>query len=594
MPETAQMSADMPWLAHYPAEVAWDAELPVEPLQAILDDTAARLPDHMAMDFLDRQWSYAELKTLSDRFAAGLQARGLGAGDHIGLCLPNCPYYPIAYFGVLKAGGRVVNLNPLYARRELETLIEDSACDTIITLDLTDLMGKLEPLLDATRLKRLVVCPLRGALPRTKAVMHTIFRRRQTQRPPADPQHLDFDALIDNDGAYSAAEIDPATEVAVLQYTGGTTGTPKAAALTHYNLRANVEQCVLWFHGAEDGAERMLAVIPFFHVFAMTAAMNMALRQGAGLVMLPRFEVEKVLQAINRKKVTIFPAVPTIYTAINNYRNQDRYDLSSLRFCLSGGAPLPREVKRDFEALSGCSLVEGYGLSETAPVATVNPFEKGDKTGSIGLPLPQTRIEVVDIEDGVTPLPLGERGEICISGPQVMPGYYGREDATREAFRGGRFHTGDVGYMDSEGYSFIVDRLKDMILAGGYNVYPRNIEEAIYEHPDVEECVVGGVPDPYRGETVKAWIKLRAGAELDADGLRGFLADKISRIEMPRQVEFRDEPLPKTLVGKLSRKTLLDEEKGAEPAASSRQSGEVGEPAGAGEAGEEDPSRPAG
>ena len=363
-----------------------------------------------------------------------------------------------------------------------------------------------------------------------------------------------------NLGHPTPVAISPYDDVAVLQYTGGTTGVPKGAMLTHANITANTNQCALWFIGGKPG-EKMLGVIPFFHVFAMTAVLNLSVRMGFEIIVpVPRFELEKTLKAIHKKKPNYFPAVPAIYNAINNFPKLAQYDLTSLRFCMSGGAPLPVEVKKTFEKNTGCVVVEGYGLTESTPVACVNPVVGENKPGSIGLPLPGTIIEIINPDDKVTPMKPGERGELCIRGPQVMKGYWNMQAATDDILRNGRLHTGDIAMMDDDGYFFIVDRIKDMILVNGYNVYPRNIEEAIYLHPCVEECIVAGLPDQQRGETVKAWIKPKLGQTITVEGMKDFLKDKISPIEMPRQIEIRDKPLPKTMIGKLSRKDILAEE----------------------------------
>src|SRR5680860_1412832 len=348
--------------------------------------------------------------------------------------------------------------------------------------------------------------------------------------------------------------------VAVLQYTGGTTGLPKGAMLTHKNLYVNAEQCRRWFVDLDEGHETNLGVLPFFHSFGMTVSMNLGVLTGSRILLVPRFELEPVLKLIQDKRPTLFPGVPTMYTGINGYPQVGKYDLSSIKFCISGGAPLPLQVKKNFEALSGCALVEGYGLSETSPVATCNPMTGTSKEGSIGIPFPDTRIEIHSVEDPDQTVPQGERGEICIAGPQVMIGYWNRPEDTDEVFSGEFLRTGDVGYMDEEGYTFIVDRIKDLILAGGYNVYPRTVEEAIYQHPAVAEVTVIGIPDEYRGESPKAFISLREGQSLEEQELLDFLKDKLSKIEMPREIEFRDE-LPKTMIGKLSKKELVAEEK---------------------------------
>jgi long-chain acyl-CoA synthetase len=318
----------------------------------------------------------------------------------------------------------------------------------------------------------------------------------------------------------------------------------------------------MWLNNVVLGQEKMLGVLPFFHVFAMTTVMNFSVRNALEIVALPRFELEATLKLINKKKPHYFPAVPAIYNAINNHKKLAKFDLSSLKSCISGGAPLPVEVKKNFEKKSGCVVVEGYGLTESSPVVCANPLVGLNKAGSIGLPFPGTTVELLNPDDKKTPMALGERGELCVRGPQVMKGYWNKEAETADVLKdGGRLHTGDVAIMDQDGYLFIVDRIKDMIITNGYNVYPRNVEEAIYQHEAVEECIVAGLPDDNRGEIVKAWIKLKEGESLDVDKLKEFLAPRISPMEMPRQVEFRDKPLPKTMIGKLSRKDILLEEK---------------------------------
>ena len=547
------------WERGYPPEVDWNAPLPAQTLTALFDDSAARFAARPMLDFLGKRSSYGEIAALVDRAAKGFQAAGVGKGVRVGLFLPNTPYYVICYFAVLKAGGIVVNFNPLYAERELQHQIADSGVGMMVTLDLKLLYDKMARMLAESRLKRLVVCPMADILPFPKNWLFPVAKRAEVARIPADDQHLPFKRLIDNDGQPQPVAVDPATDIAVLQYTGGTTGVPKGAMLTHANLTANTEQCRLWFVGAKPGEERMLGVLPFFHVFAMTVVMNLSIRMGAEIVMLPRFNLDEVMEAIHKKRPTLFPAVPTIYTAINHHKQLEKYDLSCIRFCFSGGAPLPVEVKQAFERTTGCVLVEGYGLSESSPVATGNPMTAPGKAGSIGLPLPGTVIEIVSLEEPRRVLPPGEKGEVCIRGPQVMQGYWKKPDETAMTLVDGRLHTGDVGYMDEDGYTFIVDRIKDMILCSGFNVYPRNVEEAIYLHPAVAECVVAGLPDEYRGQTVKAYIRVDDGKTLTREELIDFLKDKLSPIEMPKVIEFRDQ-LPKTMIGKLSRKALLDEE----------------------------------
>lgn len=550
-----------PWEASYPQGVSWDLQVEPEPIHALLEQASIRWGDQVAADFLDKTWTWNEILSMARKMAKGLQDMGVKKGTKVGLLLPNTPYFIISYYAISMAGGTIVHYNPLYAKREIKHQIEDSETDIMVTLDLKLMMKKMAIMLDETRLQKVIVCPFTKILPPVKAALFSIFKFTEKAWVPREDVYARFADVIKNDGDYDHVDYDLENDVALLQYTGGTTGIPKGAMLTHSNLYWNVVQSRTWFPDIQDGKETMLAVLPFFHVFAMTAVMNLSVLMGAKIVLVPRFDLKDVLKTIVKKAPTLFPAVPTIYAAINNYAWISDYNLSSIRYCISGGAPLPVDVKREFEKRTGCVLVEGYGLSETSPVATINPAVKGHtKEGSIGLPIPATVVEIISPEGGRTPLPIGERGEICISGPQVMKGYWKKDEATEEVFRDGRLHTGDVGIMDEEGFVTIVDRIKDMILTNGYNVYPRNVEEAIYLHPAVAECIVAGVPDKKRGEMVKAWIYLKLGAKLDEEELLEFLSDKISKIEKPREVEFRKEPLPKTMIGKLSKKDVLEEE----------------------------------
>ncbi len=553
----------LPWAKKYPASVDWSAPLPARPLYEIFDEAAKNHPDHIFMDFLGKLTSYRATADLIARAAKGLQNLGVKKGDRLGLFLPNSPYYVVLYFAALKIGATVVNFNPLYVDREIEKQINDSGATIMATIDIPSIRSKLTKLLGRTCLKRIVIGKMTGILPCALGLLYRVVKFRDVGGVPADGNHMDFADLINNDGQYTPVAIDPMQDVAVLQYTGGTTGVPKGAMLTHANLSANVMQTRMNFPNVREGEEIMLAVLPFFHVFAMTGVMNISIMLAARMIILPRFDLVQVIKTIHKKRPTFFPAVPTIYTAINHYPKLAEYNLHCIKYCFSGGAPLPVEVKHDFEQLTGCVLVEGYGLSETSPVTHLNPVEGENKAGSIGLPIPGTYVEIVSLEDGKTTLSQGERGEICIRGPQVMAGYWHQPAETAAVMEhtpdGVRLHTGDVGYLDEDGYTFIVDRIKDMIAAGGFKIYPRNVEEAIYLHPAVEECIVAGVPDAYRGQTVKAYIKLRVGQTLKPEDLKAFLKDKLSPIEMPKLIEFRDS-LPKTLIGKLSRKMILDEE----------------------------------
>lgn len=554
-------NVNYPWLKSYPRTVDWFAKFTPTPLPTLLDSAVARFGAKPATSFLGKTLTYADLAFQVNRAAKGLQELGVKKGVQVGLLFPNCPAFVAYYYAILKAGGTVVSFNPLYTAPELTHQAKDAAVEIMITLDLNATFPKAKSLLDNGILKRVVVVPFREMLPGLKGLLFSALKGKEVAAwRNAGRGVVSSHDVQNNDGRFNAPAID-VQDVAVLQYTGGTTGTPKGAMLTHANLSVNVQQCNSWFPGlATDGEERFLCVIPFFHVFAMTSLMNFAIAKAAQMIMLPRFELKQTLKTIDKEKPTIMAGVPTLFNALAKSPDIKRSDLSSLKFCTSGGAPLPLEVKREFEHTSGCKLVEGYGLSETSPVTHVNPPDGPIKEGSIGLPLPGTIVSLRELGAPEREVPLGEKGEICISGPQVMKGYWNKPRETAEVFTGGFFRTGDVAYMDDEGFTYIVDRIKDLIIASGFNVYPRRIEEAIYEHPAVEEVTVIGIPDAYRGEAPKAFIKLRAGQKATVDEMLKFLAPRISKIEMPAEIEFRDE-LPKTLIGKLSKKELKAEAK---------------------------------
>ena len=549
------------WEKSYPDDIDWHAPLTPRTMPDLMDEAARKYAALPAIDFLGRIYNFTEVADLVKRAAKGLQSQGIGKGDRVGLMLPNCPAMVISYYAVLRAGGTVVNFNPLYAEAEIREQIEDSACEVLITLDMPLIYDKAAKMLGSTQLKTIVLASLAEQLPFPKSLLYRLFKKKDIAPMPSDGRHLSFRELCATDGKPATIDINPEVDIAVLQYTGGTTGLPKGAMLTHANLTTNVQQATYLFPKTEFGREVLIGVLPLFHVFAMTVVMNFSIFAGAKMILLPRFELETTLKVIHKKRPTFFPAVPTIYIAINNHPGvaAGKFDLTSMKYCLSGGDTLPREVQEKFESLSGCRLLEGYGLSETSPIALCNPSTGESRAGSLGLPAPATLVEITDIENPSKVLPQGETGEICITGPQVMKGYWNREDETARALLDGRFHTGDVGYIDADGYTFLIDRLKEIILAGGYNIYPRHVEEAIYRHSSVEVVTVVGIEDSYRQQTVKAFVKLRAGQSLDAEALTAFLKDKLSPIEMPKEIEFRDE-LPKTLIGKLSKKELIAEE----------------------------------
>ncbi|KAB2940846.1 long-chain fatty acid--CoA ligase [Hyphomicrobium sp.] len=552
----------MPWLDHYPPGVDWHMPLKVAPLYTLLDDAVERFGELTCSNFLGKTLSYAEIGEQVERATLGLQRLGVKKGTKVGLFLPNSPTFIVYFFAVLKAGGTVVNFNPLYTVAELSQQVKDSDTELMVTLDLKVLFDKVEALLEANCLKRAIVASFPALLPVTKAALFRLFRSKELARPLASPQRekivLEAEVMA-GAGRPEPVPIDPLKDVAVLQYTGGTTGTPKGAMLTHANVYVNVQQVAAAAPDVQDGVERVFGVLPFFHVFALTVVMNLGIAHAAEIIIMPRFALGDALKLIDKTKPTIMPGVPTLFNAIMNHPKIDSFDLSSLKFCLSGGAALPIEVKQRFEAITGSKVVEGYGLSETSPVVTFNPLEGPVKIGSIGMPLVGTVISLRDLADPTKEVALGEKGEICVKGPQVMSGYYKRPQETAEQTVGEFLRTGDVARMDEHGYFYIEDRIKDLIISSGFNVYPRRIEEAIYEHPAVAEVTVIGIKDKKRGEAPKAFVRLKPGVSVTVEEMFIHLEPRISKIEMPSAIEFRDE-LPKTMIGKLSKKELKAEE----------------------------------
>src|SRR5271155_896465 len=532
-----------PWVKSYPPGVRADAPLDLSPVQSVLDKAAERFGPRPALEFMGKRTSYAELEALANRAAAGFQKLGVGPGVHVGLFLPNAPQYVIAFFGVLKAGGTVVNYSPLDAPSTLQFKINDSETDILVTLDLAALYPQAEKLLGSTRLKTPVVgefAEMTAAPGPLKAQMAAAGMLAEVKH---DDRHVAFRDLIENDGRYQAHPLGDLTDaLAVIQYTGGTTGTPKGAMLTHANLTA---ACSLYMEimtrsGPDSlrvGEERFLCILPLFHIYSLTVVMLLGFRLGAELILHPRFDPAAAVKDIVNKKITVYLGVPTMHVALLSVPGVEKMDFSSLRLCGSGGAPLPVAVQERFEQVVGRRLTEGWGMTETAPIGTFTPREGPRKPGSCGIPYPGTEMKFIDVADP-------ER--------EVAPG----ESMTKDGF----FRTGDVGYMDDDGFVYIVDRTKDMLLCGGFNVYPRNIEEAIYQHPSVEEVSVIGIPDDYRGETPKAFVKLKAGAPpLTLDEMKAFLKERLGKHEMISAMEIRD-ALPKTPVGKISKKDLREYE----------------------------------
>ncbi len=552
---------DIPlWRKNYPQGIDWGTDIPCHPVHLLLENTAKAYPDSPAFDFLGKKYDWQTLHQMACNLAVDLQALGAKKGMTIGIFLPNTPSYLISYYAIAMTGATIVNYNPLYPVKELSYQIEDSETDMLITADLSLLYDKAIDCLRNTRLNTLIVGKFAKVLPFPKNLLFPLVKSKDLSKVTYNDRVLSYDEMIATSGTLKPVKIDPVEDVALLQYTGGTTGQPKGAMLTHQNIVANTEQGSLWCKGFKPGQEQMLGVLPFFHVFAMTAVMNLSIRNALEIIALPRFELEDTIKLIDKKKPDYMMAVPAIFNAINNFEGIENYDLKSLKFCISGGAPLPMEVKRKFEDKTGCTVVEGYGLTESSPITHVNPLYEENRIGAIGMVMPGTSIKLIDPETGDDVTEKRERGELCIKGPQVMKGYWNKPEANEKTLKDGWLYTGDIATIDDDGYTFIVDRLKDMIITNGYNVYPRNVEEAIYQHPSVEECIVAGLPHAERGEIVKAWIKCKDGRELSTEDLKAFLKDHLSPMEIPKLYEFRTEPLPKTMIGKLSRKDVKAQE----------------------------------
>ncbi len=542
-----------PWEKSYPPGVRWDAPIEVGTLSALLARAVATYDGKPAFEYREQKISFAAFGRRVEAFAAGLLRLGIAKGDRVALYLPNCPAQPVALFAAVKIGGIVVNLSPLDAERELSHKLKDSGARTLITTNIGPMAGVALKIKAAGIVDRLIVADdaVWGPSPATAPM------------PPLDDGVVLFDDVATAPLPAAWPEVAP-DDIALLQYTGGTTGLPKGAILSHANLTAAVEIGKAWSKpqsSLKPGEGRIICVLPLFHMYAITACLTRGLDQGNEILLRLRFDVEQTLRDITEKKATTFSGVPTMWIAVANHPGIEKLDFSSLKGIHSGGAPVPIEIENRIKAITGLQLGGGWGMTETAPAGANIPSNRPDLRGSIGLPLPGILMDVVALDDPRRVLPPGEIGEIRIKGPNVTRGYWNRPEETAAAFVDGYLLTGDIGYMDAAGFFFLTDRKKDMILSGGFNVYPRAIEEAIYEHPDVEEVIVIGVADAYRGEAAKAFVKLKAGAEpFTLETLREFLADKLGRHELPAQLEFRS-ALPKTAVGKLSKKELVEEER---------------------------------
>lgn len=550
---------DRQWIKSYDKGVPTHIDYPAITVHEMLRESAKKYPNSLCTIFKGATVSYKEMDALTDRMAAALVSLGVKKGDRVGIFMPNTPQFVIGYFGILKAGGVVVATNPLYSTREIEHQANDSGIEIMLVMsNFYNTIKKAQP---NTKIRKVIVTNLKEYLPPVLRILFTLAKEKKggfrVTLQPGDEWMQDLMAKFKPEDA-PKIEITP-DDVALFQYSGGTTGISKGAIALHRNLVANALQIRSWFVSAEDGKEIVLMAIPLFHVYGMVAGMLFGIYSGASLVMVPNpRDIPDVLKNIQDYKATLFPAVPTMYNALNNHKDvlSNKYSLRSIKACLSGSAPLLRETKERFEALSGGKLFEGYGLSE-APTAThCNPMIGENRTGSIGLPLPDVDVRIVSLDDGVTVLPAGEIGEIVMRGPQVMKGYHNMPTETANTLRDGWLYTGDIARMDEDGYFYIVDRKKELIKPGGYQVWPREVEEVIAKFPKVLEVGVAGVPDPHRGETVKAWVVLKPGETATVEEIREFCKKEMAPFKVPTQVEFRSE-LPKTTVGKILRRELV-------------------------------------
>ncbi len=551
----------MIWTKNYLHPAKWDHQFAPLALHDMFFESAQRMGAAALADFMGRKYSYADMADAVRRVAKGLQDKGIGKGDQVGLFLPNVPHYIAAYYGALAAGATVVNFSPLYSVDELAHQVADSGTTILFTVSAAALLPNAIKVLDKSGLRELVVGSVAEALPAAKSLAYRLFKRKDTAAIPNDSRITIYADLIDNNGNYTAQPCDPETDIAQLQYTGGTTGTPKGAMLSHQNITANARQinCIdpesRFNKPNAPSDDRILGVLPFFHVFANATVLNRTICNGGEIIMLPRFEAKAALAAVNRTHVTSLPGVPTMYQALLDCPDITKTDFTSLRACISGGAPLPAELKKRFEEVSGAVVIEGYGLTESSGVVSCNPYHGVNKLGSIGQPVPGTDVKLLDKEDPNKPAPEGEPGELVFSGPQVMRGYWQRPDADAEVFVSNYLRTGDVATIDEDGFIFIVDRLKDMIAVGGFKVFPSQIEDVLYRHPAVKEALVIGVPDAYHGELPRAFVTLQDGTQADGETIQSWLNPQLGKHERVQSVVVMD-VLPKTMIGKLDRKAL--------------------------------------
>ncbi|MGB9683751.1 MAG: long-chain-fatty-acid--CoA ligase [Candidatus Bathyarchaeales archaeon] len=551
---------EKPWYKLWPTGVRKTIDYPEVPLFEFLRSAAQKHPDKTAIVYFDRELTYKELDVLSDKFATASVDLGVKKGDKVAIFLPNVPQFIISYYGALKAGAIVTAISPLYKEREVEHQLNDSEAETIVVLDL--LYPIVEKVWGKTRLRNVVVTSLKDYMPKFKAVLGSLLKKIPSRKVEPKPNvHFFTELMAKYEAKPPKVEINPKEDLAALQYTGGTTGIAKGAMLTHMNLVSNAVMCNEWLQ-ANEGEETVLAVLPLFHIYGMTTGMNAPIYFAGRIVLLPRFDPVSVFQVIQKYKVTVFCGAPTMYAMLLTHPDLKKYDCTSIKFCISGAAPLPPEVQKKFMEVTGGVLVEGYGLTESSPVTHCNPLDKTMKTvkvGSIGIPWPDTDAKIVDIEAGEKELPPGEIGELIVRGPQVMKGYWKMPEETADVLRNGWLYTGDIGKMDEDGYFYITDRKKDLIKYKGYSVYPRELEDVLYEHPAVKLCGVIGKPDTVSGEIPKAFVVLKEGMTATEEELMKFVNEKVAPYKAIRELEIRKE-LPLSAVGKVLRRVLREEE----------------------------------
>lgn len=548
------------WLKSYDPDVSASATYRETCLPLILEENSRLIPSNTATEFLGARLTYAQIWDKVLRLANSLQKLGVRKDSKVAIMLPNCPQAVIGYYASLWLGAVVIMTNPLYVERELKHQWKDCEAEFLITLD--HLYPKAKKVLPETGIRTVIITSIGEFLPLHLRLFYP-FKARLKKLFTAVPYNsaiVNFSELIKNGSTDSIPFASSPDSLALLQYTGGTTGVSKGAMLTHKNLLANVTQLVTWVPDLRCGRERFLALLPFFHVFGLTVSLNLAVYIGCTSIIMPRFHVGELINLIEKSKPTVFPGVPTIYTALMAHPRIDSFDLSSIRYCVTGSAPMPVEAMKRFERKTGATILEGYGLSECSPVTHVNPLKGTRKHGSIGLALPDTDCMIVDLETGTKELRPGEVGELVVRGPQRMQGYWKKEEETGVSIRDGWLYTGDLATMDEAGYVYIVERKKDIVISGGYNVYPREVEEVLHEHPKVLEAAAIGIPDPRRGEVVKVFIVPRPGEKPSADEITALCREKLAAYKVPKQIEFR-ESLPKSMVGKVLRRELREEER---------------------------------